>query len=168
MCALLTACQGLFAQDSDLYIDKIITWLALVHNIEISPTTLRCNLEEAGLTWKMLHKLAAKRDEQCCEDWKDLIVQEFLPDSSQLVFVDKTSKNELTWAHCFGQAPSGCHVELTDVFVCGDRYSMVAAVTTEGYLAADVIEGSYDSELFNLFITEKVVCQYSFYHASAT
>jgi len=44
--ALLTACQDLFAQDSDLYIDEVITWLALVHNIEISPTTLRHNLEE--------------------------------------------------------------------------------------------------------------------------
>ena len=54
-------------------------------------------------------------------------------------------------------------MELTDVFVHGDRYSMVAAVTTEGYLAADVVEGSYDSELFNLFISEKVVHQSSFY-----
>jgi len=100
--ALLTAYQDLFAQDSDLYIDEVIIWLALVHNIEISPTTLRRNLEEAGLTQKMLHKLAAERDEQRCGDWKDLIVQEFLPDGSQLVFVDETSKNELIWAYHFG------------------------------------------------------------------
>ena len=129
----------------------------------ISPGVGHGHNKEAGLTQKILHKLMAERDEQRCGDWKDLIVQEFLPDGSQLVFVDETSKNELTWACCFGRAPSGCHVELTDVFVHGDCYSMVAAVTTEGYLAADVVKGSYDSELFNLFISEKVVCQSSFY-----
>ena len=90
--ALLTACQDLFAQDSDLYIDEVITWLALVHNIEISPTTLRHNLEEAGLTRKILHKLMAERDEQCHGDWKDLIVQEFLPDGSQLVFCGRNKQ----------------------------------------------------------------------------
>ncbi|KIK97579.1 hypothetical protein PAXRUDRAFT_136022 [Paxillus rubicundulus Ve08.2h10] len=47
---LLTACEELYAQESDLYLDKVITWLALVHDIEISPSTLSCNLKEASLT----------------------------------------------------------------------------------------------------------------------
>ncbi|KAF8835888.1 hypothetical protein BDN67DRAFT_872108, partial [Paxillus ammoniavirescens] len=36
------------------------------------------------------------------------------------------------------------------------RYSLVAAITIDSYLAADVVEGSYDSELFYNFIVEKL------------
>ncbi|KAF9241271.1 hypothetical protein BU15DRAFT_12521, partial [Melanogaster broomeanus] len=60
-------------------------------------------------------------------------------------FVDETSKNELTWARHYGRAASGTRAILSDVFVRGDRYSLVAAITVDGYLAAEVVEGSYDS-----------------------
>jgi len=37
---------------------------------------------------------------------------------------------------------TGQHATLSDVFVHGDRYSLVAAITTKGYMAAHVVEGS--------------------------
>ena len=87
-----------------------------------------------------------------------MIHDELLPDGSQIVTVDETSKNELTWARRWGRAMSGERAELTGVFVRGDRYSIVAAITTDGYIAVDAIEGSYNTELFKNFSTEKVVC----------
>ncbi|KAG2157040.1 hypothetical protein DEU56DRAFT_710158, partial [Suillus clintonianus] len=60
-------------------------------------------------------------------------------------FVDEVSKNEITWARHYGRAMAGQRAALTDVFVRGDRYSLVAAITTEGYMAAHVVEGSFDS-----------------------
>ncbi|KAG1840396.1 hypothetical protein C8R48DRAFT_577254, partial [Suillus tomentosus] len=60
-------------------------------------------------------------------------------------FVDEVSKNEITWAHQYGRAMAGRRAALTDVFVHGDHYSLVAAITTEGYMAAHVVEGSFDS-----------------------
>lgn len=44
------ACEGLFAEESDLYLDEVVTWLALVHDIQISSATLSRNLREVGLT----------------------------------------------------------------------------------------------------------------------
>ena len=155
--ALLTACQDLFAQESDLFLDEVVLWLAVVHGIRISTTSLSRNLWELGLTHKMLHKLAAERDEQRHEEFQQMIHDELLPDGSQIVTVDETSKNELTWARRWGRAMSGERAELTDVFVCGDHYSIVAAITTDGYIAVDAIEGSYDTELLNNFIAEKVL-----------
>ena len=52
---------------------------------------------------------------------------------------------------------AGRHAALTDVFVCGDHYSLVAAITAEGYMAAHVVEGSFDSKTFYEFIATKVV-----------
>ncbi|KAG1850854.1 hypothetical protein DFJ58DRAFT_661838, partial [Suillus subalutaceus] len=33
--ALMTACEALFAEESDLYLDEVVTWLALTHDISI-------------------------------------------------------------------------------------------------------------------------------------
>ncbi|KAG1893142.1 uncharacterized protein F5891DRAFT_892104, partial [Suillus fuscotomentosus] len=133
--ALMTACEALFAEESDLYLDEVVTWLALTHDISISVSTLCCNLKEAGLTRKLLHKLAAERDKERHE----------------------VSKNEITWARQYGRAMAGRRAALTDVFVRGDHYSLVAAITTEGYIAAHAVEGSFDSQSFYEFIATKVL-----------
>ena len=39
----------------------------------------------------------------------------------------------------------------------GDRYSLMAAITTEGYIATQVVPGSLDSFEFYNFIPEDVV-----------
>ncbi|KIK74281.1 hypothetical protein PAXRUDRAFT_791254 [Paxillus rubicundulus Ve08.2h10] len=132
--ALMTACEELFAEESDLYLDEVITWLGLTHDIIVSKATLCRNLKEVGLTRKILHKMAAERNEVLRED-----------------------KNELTWARHYGRAMAGQRAELSDVFSHGDRYSLAAALTIDGYMAADVVEGSFDSETFYEFIATKVL-----------
>ncbi|OAX35145.1 hypothetical protein K503DRAFT_652435, partial [Rhizopogon vinicolor AM-OR11-026] len=62
--ALMTACEELFSEESDLYLDELATWLVLTHNISISIPTLSRNLKEVGLTRKLLHRLAVWRDEE--------------------------------------------------------------------------------------------------------
>ncbi|KAG1853370.1 hypothetical protein F4604DRAFT_1591626 [Suillus subluteus] len=114
--ALMTACEALFSEESDLYLDEVVTCLALTHNIGISVFTLCRNLKEAGLTRNLLHKLAAERDEER----------------------DEVSKNEITWARQYGGAMAGRRATLTDVFVRRDRYSLVAAIATEGYVARNL------------------------------
>jgi transposase len=61
--ALLTTCHMLFEEDSNIYLDEVVYWLAICHDIVISTSTLSRNLLEAGLTRKMLHKIAAEHDE---------------------------------------------------------------------------------------------------------
>ncbi|KAG1738919.1 Homeodomain-like protein, partial [Suillus paluster] len=48
--ALLTAVEDLFAEDSDLFLDEVCTWLAGQHNIIIGTSMLCHNLKQAGLT----------------------------------------------------------------------------------------------------------------------
>jgi transposase len=60
--ALLSVIQDLFAADADLFFDEVRTWLAFEHNIIISLSILSRTLEQAGLTRKILQKLAAERD----------------------------------------------------------------------------------------------------------
>ncbi|KAG2085194.1 uncharacterized protein F5147DRAFT_748740 [Suillus discolor] len=128
MQALLMAVKDLFAEDSDLFLDEVCTWLTIEHNITVSTSTLSCNLKDAGLTRKILRKLASECDE-----------------------------NNRTYARHYGRAPSGDRAQLTDVFVRGDRYSLCAAMTVQGYIAAQVVEGSFDAQEFYDFIAEDVL-----------
>ncbi|KAG2143457.1 uncharacterized protein EDB93DRAFT_1088272, partial [Suillus bovinus] len=88
----------LLAEESDLYLDEVVTWLALTCNISISVSTLCCNLKEAGLTWKLLYKLAVEKDKECCHEWKESMQTNFTDDESEFVFVDEVSKNKIIWA----------------------------------------------------------------------
>jgi len=85
---------------------------------------------------------------------------DFQRDGLQFVCLDETSKNELTWAPHYRMTPSGERAQLTDVFVHGDRYSLLAAITVDGYIATQVVLGSFNSLEFYEFIQEQVVCLY--------
>lgn len=61
--ATLTAIHTLYKQESDLYLNELVTFLAIEHSIIVSTSTLSRNLLEAGLTHKILHKLASECDE---------------------------------------------------------------------------------------------------------
>ena len=48
--AVLTTVHTIYEEDSDLYLDELITLLAVEHQVHISKSTLSRNLINAGLT----------------------------------------------------------------------------------------------------------------------
>ncbi|TFK58171.1 hypothetical protein BDN72DRAFT_782425, partial [Pluteus cervinus] len=48
--AIMNEVEHLFSTDPDLYLDEVIFWLAINHDIVISKSALQRNLEDAGLT----------------------------------------------------------------------------------------------------------------------
>ena len=129
------------------------------HNLIVSKSTLSRNLTQAGLTYKILHKIAVKHDKWLRDEWKESFRDrtKFQGDGPEFVCVNETSKNERAYAQLRGWSFSGQPVTLSDVFVRGDRYSLVAAITIEGYIATCVVPGSLNSFEFYNFIAEDVV-----------
>jgi transposase len=156
--AVLTAVRTIYEEEPDLYLDELCTFLTVEHNIIVSSSTLSWNLIEAGLTRKKLHKLALERDEILRDEWKESLRNDYTGEGIEFVCLNETSKNDHTYARKFGRAMSGEQAGLKDVFVHGDRYSLLAAITTEGYIATRVVPGSFDSFEFYNFIAEEVVC----------
>ena len=155
--AVLTAVHQVYATNSDTYINELVWWLAIHHDIVISAMTLHRNLQEAGLTRKLLRKLALERDEALRLDWQEFVLEHGEGYGREFVVVDETSKNDHSTARHYGYALSGERAELVDVFVRGDRYSLVAAMTVSGYIAAHAVPGSFDAMSFYDFIAEEVV-----------
>jgi transposase len=156
--AVLTAIQDIYRGEPDLYLDELVFWLAVHHDIVISKSALHLNLKEAGLSRKLLHKIAIERDAQLREEYMDIINGELEGDSSMLVFADETSKNDHTLARRYGLALAGERAAFTDLFVRGQRWSLAAAISLNGYIATKVVPGSLDSfDIFD-FVAEQVVC----------
>ncbi len=60
--AAVEGMRALLHAHPDTYLDELVWWLELHHNIVVAPSTLHSYLTEVGLTHKRLQKLAAERD----------------------------------------------------------------------------------------------------------
>ncbi|KAJ7584192.1 hypothetical protein C8J56DRAFT_893786 [Mycena floridula] len=60
---VLTAVKQVYEGEPDAYLDELIWFLAIHHDVAISKSALQQNLQEAGLTQKLLKKIARERDE---------------------------------------------------------------------------------------------------------
>lgn len=156
--AVMTAIKEVYNAEADAYLDELIWWLAIHHDIIISRSALHRNLQDAGLTRKLLHKIARERDQEARAEFMATIHEHSGGQGQEFVFVDEMSKNDHDTARRYGRALSGQRADFVDNFVRGDRYSMVAAITIEGYISTRVIPGSFNASEFCDYIAEHVVC----------
>lgn len=143
------------SESPELFIDKIRDWVLVSMDIGLSRSTIARIIEDLGITYKRLHKVACERDEELRREWMEEIQTEFV--AEQMVFVDESSKDERTIYRRFGRAPKGQAATVKAKFVRGTCYSIAAAITTEGYIATRVVEGSVDGSEFLDYIAEEVV-----------
>ena len=155
--AVLTAIKEVYHNEADAYLDQLVWWLAVHHDIAISPSGLLQNLQDAGLTRKLLHKIAREREAEQRAEYFAVVRDHSAGRGEEFLFVDEMSKNDHDTARRYGRSLSGTRADFIDNFVRGDRYSMVAALTTDGYVSSRVIPGSFNAEEFRDYITEQVV-----------
>jgi transposase len=146
---------SLSLESPELFLDEIQDWLAVVHSTAISLSQLHCILNDCGLSFKLMRRAAAERDEPGRQKWREAYQAQYA--SSQLLFVDESSKDDRTIYRHYGRAPSGHRAVIPANFVRGERYSLVAALGVDGYEAIRVVPGSVDGETFFDFIMEDVV-----------
>ncbi|KAF8234979.1 hypothetical protein L208DRAFT_1259131, partial [Tricholoma matsutake] len=63
----------------------------------------------------------------------------------------------------YGRSPVGNSADLVNPFICGEWYSLVAAMSVTGYLATCVVPGSLNSFAFFDFIVDDVLPQMKTY-----
>lgn len=155
----MTAIRQLYERHPDTYLDELQWYLMIHHDTAISISTLQQNLDKSGLTRKMLHKITIEQDEQLwAKFWVTIHdLEHFLGTGMEFVTVDESSKDEWTFAHWYGHAPIGHTADILDVFVWGQHYSLIVALSMEGYLAMHITEGSFDTQSFFSFIVDDLV-----------
>jgi hypothetical protein len=101
----------------------------------------------------VLQRLASERDEARLEDFNASLRNDFVGDGSEFVVLDKTSKNERTYARHYGRAPNGQRARLAAYRCFCSRRSLLCVcfhdnTIVDGYLVARVVEGLFDSQKF--------------------
>ena len=147
--------QQLLQEDPSLLLDEIVEWLALYHDQPISTTTLHNNPRDLSLTRKHLKRAATERNDAYRTEWIINMTMNYMAD--QLVFLDKSSKDDHVVLQQYGHALSGQdtvqHVSLNR----GVWYSILPALSLDGYMAVRVVEGSIDGVEFYDFVVNEVV-----------
>jgi transposase len=152
---MLDDLRSLIAETPSIMLDELCEWLAIYHDQPISTSALSQNLLDAGYTYKMLRRAAAERDNAAREAWMDHVLTHYAAD--QLVFLDESSKDGRTIFRKYGRSLAGERAVEVVPLDRGTRYSILPALTLEGYIAIRVTEGSIDGAEFYDFVLEDVV-----------
>ena len=147
--------RQLIDETPSLFLDEISEWLAIYHDQPISTTALHMNLQDLGLTHKHLHRIAAEHDEIACAEWRHKIAVNCTAD--QMVFLDESSKDDQVLLRVYGRMLSGETPVDYVMLDRGTRYSVLPALTVDGYMAVRVVEGSIDGAEFYDFVVNDVV-----------
>lgn len=164
--AAIETIKAVYTRNPDTYLDELQWHLGIHHDIAISVSGLQATLARAGLSRKVLHKIAQERDEARRAEFMHCMRNNFSGTGDEFVFIDESSKNEHTYQRRYGRAPIGQDAVITAPFIRGERYSLVAAMSKKGYLAAHIVDGSLDAFDFFDFIVEDVVRSNVYPHVS--
>ena len=143
-----------------MYLSEIQDWIALTYQVHISRAALHLNIHGAGITYKLLHKAAAEHNEDLHQKWMQDVNEHFV--ASQMVFIDETSKDDQTIYQHYGWLAAGRCATISTNFVQGKQFSMVTALSLDGYEGVHVVPGFVDGEEFLDFIVNIVMC-HTFY-----
>ena len=77
--------------------------------------------------------------------------------TDQLVFMDESSKDDRTMTRLYGYSKVNSRASKKIVFIRGKRYTILPALTEQGIIAVDIMEGSCDKERFQTFVLTQLV-----------
>lgn len=77
--------------------------------------------------------------------------------SERLIFIDETAKDKRTLTRLYNYSSINTRAKKNVVFVREKRYTILPALSLEGFVTVDIMEGSCDKERFQTFILTQLV-----------
>ena len=138
--------------------DECVEWISEEFGVDVGPWTIYRVLERAKYTHKVASKHSKFRNNELRDHWFAK-TRTFRAD--QIVAIDESAANERTSERRRGWAPVNTECVASYNTVRTPRWSVLPAMTVDGYLDWEVIPGGYTKELFEAFIINKVLpkCQ---------
>ncbi|KAI0043139.1 hypothetical protein FA95DRAFT_1499052 [Auriscalpium vulgare] len=127
--AVIEELRVLISEAPSLYLDELAEWVAVFHDIPISITSLHENLHAAGISVKILRKTAAQRDEAARAAYRATMAQHYTA------------------------------AQLSESYARGQRYSILPALSLDGYIAIQLIPGAVNGHDFFDFVVNDVLPQ---------
>jgi hypothetical protein len=78
-------------------------------------------------------------------------------EAEQLMFIDESAANERTLDRKFGWSTVNTRARRIEPFQRTMKWSILPLYTCEGFIDWEIIQGSFDADLFVLFLEEHVI-----------
>jgi transposase len=123
-------------------------------DLQVSEATVSRTLLRARWSRKAVKARAAERSRELRNFW---IGRQVTWRASQLVFLDESACNERTGDRKFGWAPIGRGCEVSRSVKRSERWSVLPALSVDGYLSYIIYQGSITAEIFELYVEQQVL-----------
>ena len=77
--------------------------------------------------------------------------------AEQLIFIDESAKDERTFTRLYGYSPINTRAKKSVVFIRGKHYTILPALSLEGFIPIDIMEESCDKERFQTLVLTQLV-----------
>ena len=77
--------------------------------------------------------------------------------TDQLVFMNESSKDDRIMTRLYGYSKVNSRASKKIVFIRGKRYTILPALTEQGIIAVDIMEGSCTKQRFKEFVVSQIV-----------
>ena len=101
-----------------------------------------------------MQRIARERSELLRFDW---FIQLSEWEWEQLIFIDETAVNERTLDRKFGWSPINTRARQIAPFQRTKKWSLLPVYTCEGFIDWEIIQGSFNADLFCIFLEEHVI-----------
>jgi len=123
-------------------------------DVQVSITTVHSTLERARWSRKAVKARAAERSAPLRNAWIG-IQKSWTAD--QLIFLDESAANERTGDRKYGWSPIGADCGVARSYKRLERWSVLLALTVDGYLSYLITQGSITAKAFETFVEEQVL-----------
>jgi transposase len=137
-----------------LYLDEVQTALLEVRNVDVCLATISRTLQRLAITNKQVAPEAVERNELLRATWQAAYGD--IP-AEYCIWLDESSVDNRTNQRTRGWAEVGRACVRRELFIRGQRYSVLPAFTCDGYIALDIFEGAVNKERFITFLWEQIV-----------
>jgi transposase len=123
-------------------------------DVQVSIATVHNTLERARWSRKAVKARAAERSAPLRNAWIG-IQKSWTAD--QLVCLDESASNERTGDRKYGWSPIGIECGVARPIKRSEKWSILPALTVDGYLSYSITQGSITAEAFEAFVEEQVL-----------
>lgn len=138
-----------------IHLDELQEELLVTQGLDISIVTISRALCKWEMTNKSVACAALERNKLLCAVWQaeygDIPAQ-------YCVWLDEASVDDKTNQHKKGWSPVGQACVCREMFIQGQWFSVLPALTSEGIITLDIFKRAVNKECFVQFINEQVVC----------
>jgi transposase len=137
------------------YLEEIRDWLLDEFDIPVSIMLVSRELRRMKWSRKVALKRAAEQSDALRRVFRARVQLNYT--AEQIVAIDESACNERTGDCKYGWSPVGCSVELEYSIKRLERWSLLPAMTVDGYLAHTIFQGAITAEIIEEFLQKEVL-----------